>query len=188
MRSKNWRRNIPVHSILAQTPCKNISPSFSYIHYTAHFSIRLRQWIDRQSTTILSTLEIIIVVSVSALTFIPYCILPSWIRFAPLFWLPFSLSIYWFAISSNTNGVISRLLNQRALVFLGNISFEIYMLHGIVITAFVFVWGRLFGYDTVCNPILFAICLVLSIVAAYVFAIIMRIGRYKYKKNFNEKE
>ena len=179
MRSKNWRRNIPVHSILAQTPCKNISPSFSYIHYTAHFSIRLRQWIDRQSTTILSTLEIIIVVSVSALTFIPYCILPSWIRFAPLFWLPFSLSIYWFAISSNTNGVISRLLNQRALVFLGNISFEIYMLHGIVITAFVFVWGRLFGYDTVCNPILFAICLVLSVVAAYIFAIIMRIGRYK---------
>lgn len=151
----------------------------AYQMYIAPFSIRFRQWIDRQSTTILSTLEIIIVVSVSALTYIPYCSLPSWLRFAPLFWLPFSLLIYWFAISSNTQGVISKLLNQRAPVFLGNISFEIYMLHGIVITAFVFVWGRLFGYDTVCNPILFAICLVLSLVAAYVFAIIMRIGRYK---------
>lgn len=151
----------------------------AYRLYTAPFSIHFRQWIDRQSTTILSILEIIIVVSVSALTYIPYCSLPSWIRFAPLFWLPFSLLIYWFAISSNNKGIITKLLSQRALVFLGNISFEIYMLHGIVITAFVFVWGRLFGYDTVCNPILFAICLVLSIVAAYVFAIIMRIGRYK---------
>lgn len=160
----------------------------AYRLYISQFSIRFRQWIDRQSTTILSTLEIIIVVSVSALTYIPYCSLPSWIRFAPYFWIPFSLLIYWFAISSDNKGIISKLLNQRALVFLGNISFEIYMLHGIVITAFVFVWGRLFGYDTVCNPILFAICFVLSIVAAYLFAIIMRIGRYKNKKNFNEKK
>lgn len=151
----------------------------AYRLYTAPFSIHFRQWIDRQSATKLSILEIIIVVSVSALTYIPYCLLPSWIRFAPLFWLPFSLLIYWFAISSNNKGIITKLLSQRALVFLGNISFEIYMLHGIVITAFVFVWGRLFGYDTVCNPILFAICIVLSNVAAYLFAIIMRIGRYK---------
>lgn len=151
----------------------------AYRLYTAPFSIRFRQWIDRQSTTKLSILEIIIVVSVSALTYIPYCSLPSWIRFAPYFWIPFSLLIYWFAISSDNKGIISKLLNQRALVFLGNISFEIYMLHGIVITAFVFVWGRLFGYDTVYNPMLFAICLVLSVVAAYIFAIIMRIGRYK---------
>lgn len=150
----------------------------AYRLYTAPFSIRLKQWIDRQSTSILSTLEIIIV-AMSVLTYIPYCSLPSWIRFAPLFWLPFSLVIYWFAISSNNKGIITKLLSQRALVFLGNISFEIYMLHGIVITAFVFVWGHLFGYDTVCNPILFAICFVLSIVAAYLFAIIMRIGRYK---------
>lgn len=151
----------------------------AYRLYISHFSISFRQWIDRQSTNILSTIEIIIVVSVSALTFMPYCSLPSWIRFAPLFWLPFSLLIYWFAISNDNKGIISKLLSQRALVFLGNISFEIYMLHGIVITTFVFVWGRLFGYDTVCNPILFAICLVLSVVAAYLFAIIMRIGRYK---------
>lgn len=150
----------------------------AYRLYTAPFSIRLRQWIARQSTSILSTLEIIIV-AMSVLTYIPYCLLPSWIRFAPYFWIPFSLLIYWFAISSDNKGIITKLLSQRALVFLGNISFEIYMLHGIVITAFVFVWGRLFGYDTVCNPILFAICFVLSIVAAYLFAIIMRIGRYK---------
>lgn len=155
----------------------------TYRLYTAHFSIRLRQWIARQSTGILSTLEIIIV-AMSVLTYIPYCLLPSWIRFAPYFWIPFSLLIYWFAISSDNKGIISKLLSQRVLVFLGNISFEIYMLHGIVITAFVFVWGRLFGYDTVCNPILFAICLVLSVVAAYLFAIIMRIGRYKNKKEF----
>ena len=151
----------------------------AYRLYTAPFSIHFRQWIDRQSATKLSILEIIIVVSVSALTYIPYCLLPSWIRFAPLFWLPFSLLIYWFAISNDNKGIITKLLSQRALVFLGNISFEIYMLHGIVITAFVFVWGRLFGYDTVCNPILFAICIVLSNVAAYLFAIIMKIGRYK---------
>ncbi|WP_295367846.1 acyltransferase [uncultured Prevotella sp.] len=150
----------------------------AYRLYTAPFSIRLKQWIARQSTSLLSTLEIIIV-AMSVLTYIPYCSLPSWIRFAPLFWLPFSLLIYWFAISNDNKGMISKLLSQRALVFLGNISFEIYMLHGIVITAFVFVWGRLFGYDTVCNPMLFAICLVLSVVAAYIFAIIMRIGRYK---------
>lgn len=155
----------------------------TYRLYTAPFSIRLRQWIARQSTCKLSTLEIIIV-AMSVLTYIPYCLLPSWIRFAPYFWIPFSLLIYWFAISSDNKGIISKLLNQRALVFLGNISFEIYMLHGIVITAFVFVWGRLFGYDTVYNPMLFAICLVLSVVAAYIFAIIMRIGRYKNKKEF----
>ena len=155
----------------------------AYRLYTAPFSIRLKQWISRQSTSILSTLEIIIV-AMSVLTYIPYCLLPSWIRFAPYFWIPFSLLIYWFAISSDNKGIITKLLSQRALVFLGNISFEIYMLHGIVITAFVFVWGRLFGYDTVCNPILFAICLVLSVVAAYIFAIIMRIGRYKNKKEF----
>lgn len=158
-----------------------------YRLYIANIAIRIKQWICRQSAFMLSILDII-VVSISALTFIPYSSLPSCIRLAPLFWLPFSLLIYWFAISSNNKGTITKLLSQRALVFLGNISFEIYMLHGIVITAFVFVWGRLFGYDTVCNPILFAICLILSIVAAYLFAIIMRIGRYMYKKKFNEQE
>lgn len=91
----------------------------------------------------------------------------------------FILSGFVLSMGCGASIKITKLLSQRALVFLGNISFEIYMLHGIVITAFVFVWGRLFGYDTVCNPILFAICIVLSLVAAYVFAIIMRIGRYK---------
>lgn len=91
----------------------------------------------------------------------------------------FILSGFVLSMGCGASIKITKLLSQRALVFLGNISFEIYMLHGIVITAFVFVWGHLFGYDTVCNPILFAICFVLSIVAAYLFAIIMRIGRYK---------
>ena len=158
-----------------------------YRLYITNFSIRIKQWICRQPAFMLSILDII-VVSISALTFIPYSSLPSWIRFAPLFWLPFSLSIYWFAISSNTHGILSRLLKHRALVFLGNISFEIYMLHGIVITLCIYIWGHIIGYDKVCNPMLFVISLAMSIVAAYVFAIIMRIGRYKYKKNINEQE
>lgn len=158
-----------------------------YRLYIANIAIRIKQWICRQSAFMLSILDII-VVSISALTFIPYSSLPSCIRLAPLFWLPFSLSIYWFAISSNTQGVITKLLNQRSLVFLSNISFEIYMLHGIVITLCIYIWGHIIGYDSVCNPILFAICLILSIVAAYLFAIIMRIGRYMYKKKFNEQE
>ena len=158
-----------------------------YRLYITNFSIRIKQWICRQPAFMLSILDII-VVSISALTFIPYSSLPSWIRFAPLFWLPFSLSIYWFAISSNTHGILSRLLKHRALVFLGKISFEIYMLHGIVITLCIYIWGHIIGYDKVCNPMLFVISLAMSIVAAYVFAIIMRIGRYKYKKNINEQE
>lgn len=128
-----------------------------YRFYAMPISGRLKRWIEAQSTILQSIIEITIV-AVASVTWMTFDLLPSWLRFAPYFWLPFSLLIYWFAIAENSRGVISRILSQRMLVFLGNISFEIYMTHGIVINLCIFAWGRLLGYETVCNPIHFVLC------------------------------
>ena len=138
-----------------------------YRLYTMPISIRIKLWVDKQSAMLQSFVEIIIV-AIFFMTWMTFDLLPSWLRFAPYFWLPFSLLIYWFAIAENSRGVISRILSQRMLVFLGNISFEIYMTHGIVINLCIFAWGRLLGYETVCNPIHFVLCLLSTIIVSSV--------------------
>ena len=112
------------------------------------------------------------VLSLVMLPFLFYGSLPSWVRFAPYLWLPFAVLIYWFAVADGAGcGIVPRMLRHRLPVSLGGISFEIYMLHVIVITLCNFVWGRLFGYDTIPNMAHLCLCLLASWLAARVFCV-----------------
>lgn len=137
--------------------------------YSLPVSKNLSQRICFVSPTLLTVCDTL-VVGLCVFTGLVYPSLPSWFRFSMLFWFPFAFLIYWFAVSDGGRGYVSWLLRCRALVAMGGISFEIYMIHGIVMTACVFVWGRVFGYDTVPNAMHFVVCLVVSVAVSKLYS------------------
>lgn len=81
---------------------------------------------------IVSVVEIM-AVAVIFLTFFAYETLPAWFRCSALFWFIMPAFILLFTIFSNNGGVITKLLQRGWMLWLGSISFEIYMIHCIVI-------------------------------------------------------
>ncbi|MDX2106484.1 MAG: acyltransferase [Candidatus Melainabacteria bacterium] len=60
-----------------------------------------------------------------------------WLREIGLVALPFALIIFVFAFEA---GLISKFLRLRPLVFLGNLSFSIYLLHFVLVKSYFFYW------------------------------------------------
>ena len=117
------------------------------------------------------TLLDLLVISVCMSTYWIYVDSPSWFRFSMLFWLPFSLLIYYFSLSDNGCGAGSRLLRVPFLRTLGGLSFEFYIIHVVAVDLVTFAYGRLIGYDNIVHPVLFTMCLCGSFVAAYLLKV-----------------
>lgn len=60
-----------------------------------------------------------------------------WLREIGMVALPFALMIFVFAFET---GVLSKVLQSRILVFLGNLSFSIYLLHFVLVKSYFFYW------------------------------------------------
>lgn len=110
-----------------------------------------------------ATLVESLVIGLCFSTWVVYPYLPSWFRFSALFWIPFSITILWFSLSDGGKGVFSRLFRNRSMLWLGGISFEIYMLHIIGIMLSNAVYGKLFGYDNMNLPVLFAFAVITTV-------------------------
>lgn len=110
----------------------------------------------------LTVFDLLCVAAVAA-TYVAYQYLPSWFRFSMLFWIPFSAVICYFALTDEDGGLVSRLFRSRPVQFLGNISFEIYMLHIIAITVATYIYGHTVGYDNIFMPALAALSLVVTL-------------------------
>jgi len=64
----------------------------------------------------------------------------------PLWWIPCAAIILCSAALNGREGIIGKILLSRPLQWLGNISFEIYMLHFVAIKLFNYLGGPLFGH------------------------------------------
>lgn len=145
----------------------------AYRIYAQPVSVKLKRWLARQSALPLTVCDVLVVGTCVSTAF-AYRLLPLWFRMSMLFWVPFMLLVYWLAVSDGSRGYVSKILRSRALQALGGISFEIYMIHCIVIAVCNFVWGRTFGYGTIPNGTHFAMCLVVTFAVSYTYACLAR--------------
>ena len=138
----------------------------AYRLYSSPSGDRIRRRVSAMNTVQATIAEFCIVLVCVA----TWCIYPSVcmpVRFSAMFWLPFSVTILWFAFAEGGRGMLSRLFRQRTMVWLGGISFEIYMIHLISISLCSAVYGKIFGYYNQNLYLLFVCCLVVTVFAAY---------------------
>lgn len=138
--------------------------------YSSPMSAVVKRRIGVWSPKLLTVCDVL-VAGLCLSTYAVYPYLPSWLRFSMLFWVPFAVLVYWAAVSDGGRGCMARVLRWRAFEALGGISFEIYMIHGIVITLCVFVWGRLVGYDTLPDSVHFVLSLAVSAAVAKLYSV-----------------
>ena len=84
-------------------------------------------------------------------------------RFSIYYWLPLSIIVLVFALEK---GYLSKLISQRQLVYLGEISFSFYMLHELIIRYYSFIFRKMLGLSgnhLMNTVIIFFITLILSI-------------------------
>lgn len=93
---------------------------FSRKKFVSHFS-------TVKKATILEVLSVVIFL----LFFIPHNIFIRGFRFSIYYWIPMCIIIYTFA---QNKGLISKILSNKTLVFLGEISFGFYMIHYLIIS------------------------------------------------------
>ncbi len=87
-------------------------------------------------------------------------------RYSIYYWLPMFLIILAFAISgsSNNKGFISKILSNRYLVWLGEISFCFYLIHVLVIRVMSSIMNKIFtGFELILSSLL---CLIVTLIAS----------------------
>ncbi len=138
----------------------------AYRLYSSPSAADIRQRVQGMTALHASIVELLILLMCVA-TWVVYPSVPMPVRFSAMFWLPFFVVILWFAMADGGRGCLSRLLRQKAMLWLGGISFEIYMIHLIAISVIHAAYGKVFGYYDQNLYIIFAWCLVLTVIAAY---------------------
>ncbi len=87
---------------------------------------------------------------------------------APLWWIPVALLIVTFTALDGNEGIVGKLLTIRPLVWLGEISFEIYILQKLVNNIFCYIVAPFFGhYGIMIYDYSFACTLPLLIIIAW---------------------
>lgn len=99
-----------------------------YSVYRYLYSTGKGKWLCTRSFGQKSLLEILAVIFLVFVICI-FPLIPEKFYYASYYWLPVSLLILLFSLFNISGGVISRFLNQKWMVYLGNISFSIYMIH-----------------------------------------------------------
>ena len=106
-----------------------------YKMYVSDKGVSLRNRLNGSSSLVFSTLELSALMLVVA-TALAYPHLPQRVRTASLFWIAIPLFVYFFAMADKSCGVMSRCLRCKVMLWLGNISFVIYMIHAPVLRIF----------------------------------------------------
>ena len=106
-----------------------------YKLYISDNGIALRDKLNGKSFFTVSLLELSVILLV-VITAILYPHLPQRVRTVSIFWLAIPLFIFFFAMTDKHSGVISRFLQGKTMLWLGNISFCIYIIHAPVLRIF----------------------------------------------------
>ena len=106
-----------------------------YKLYVSDNGIALRDKLNGKSFLTVSLMELSVILLV-VITAILYPHLPQRVRTVSIFWLTIPLFIYFFAMTDKHSGVISKFLQVKTMLWLGNISFCIYIIHVPVLRIF----------------------------------------------------
>lgn len=138
--------------------------------------MRLAGKLKTCSSSCLTIIETIVLVA-PVLTFVAYDYVNEGLRCVSLFWLFVALQLAVFYWGDQQSGGITRIMHSKPIMFLGGISFEIYLIHMFVVPL-----GRSAAYKMGFPPIgivSFAIAFLISVWLAYVAK------RYYVDKVFN---
>ena len=106
-----------------------------YKLYISDNGIALRDKLNGKSFLTVSLMELSVILLV-VITAILYPHLPQRVRTVSIFWLAIPLFIFFFAMTDKHSGVISKFLQVKTMLWLGNISFCIYIIHVPVLRIF----------------------------------------------------
>ena len=106
-----------------------------YKLYVSDNGIALRDKLNGKSFLTVSLMELSVILLV-VITAILYPHLPQRVRTVSIFWLAIPLFIFFFAMTDKHSGVISKFLQEKTMLWLGNISFCIYIIHAPVLRIF----------------------------------------------------
>ena len=106
-----------------------------YKLYVSDNGIALRDKLNGKSFLTVSLMELSVILLV-VITAILYPHLPQRVRTVSIFWLAIPLFIFFFAMTDKHSGVISKFLQVKTMLWLGNISFCIYIIHAPVLRIF----------------------------------------------------
>ena len=106
-----------------------------YKLYVSDNCIALRDKLNGKSFLTVSLMELSVILLV-VITAILYPHLPQRIRTVSIFWLAIPLFIFFFAMTDKHSGVISKFLQVKTMLWLGNMSFCIYIIHVPVLRIF----------------------------------------------------
>lgn len=106
-----------------------------YKLYISDNGIALKDKLNGKSFFTVSLMELSVILLV-VITAIVYPHLPQRVRTVSIFWLTIPLFIFFFAMTDKHSGVISRFLQGKTMLWLGNISFSIYIIHAPVLRIF----------------------------------------------------
>ena len=149
-----------------------------YKLYVSDNGIALRDKLNGKSFLTVSLMELSVILLV-VITAILYPHLPQRVRTVSIFWLAIPLFIFFFAMTDKHSGVISKFLQGKTMLWLGNISFCIYIIHVPVLRIFNSISVHTGIADsTLVHFILFSTILILflHITNKFNIALISRIG------------
>ena len=106
-----------------------------YKLYISDKGIALKDIINSKSSITVSLIELSLILLVVITAFV-YPHLQPRVRTVSIFWLSIPIFILFFAMSDKSNGIISKLLQGKTILWLGNISFCIYIIHAPVLRIF----------------------------------------------------
>ena len=134
-----------------------------YRAYSSQLGIRLRQ----QAISHLSATQSTIIESFSVLTVIiiafAYPFIPQRMATVSLFWIVIPVFILCSSISDKGKGLLSRFLQSRQMLWLGGLSFEVYLLHMPLLRIQNSLWNSLqLEQDTILHIFVFILLLILS--------------------------
>lgn len=116
-----------------------------YRVYRSDMSGRLAAWLDDRGARVVTAMELTAAALVVASYFV-YRELPTNVRCCGLFYIVIPVVVYVFAMTDRRGGALTRLLHAKALVRLGGVTFEIYMLH-LVVARLLSAGARAVGVD-----------------------------------------
>ena len=116
-------------------------------------------------STLLSVVEILVLVA-PAVAFLTYGATNPALRCVSMFWLFVAVQLLLFSWTDNASGLVTRFFHSRSVMFLGSISFEIYLIHMFVVPSARSMAFRM-GFDSV-GPVALLVAAVLSVILSYI--------------------
>ena len=151
-----------------------------YKIYISDQGIALKHKLAGKSSLIVSLIELS-VISLIVITAIVYPHLQPRVRTVSIFWLSIPLTVFFFALSDHGKGVVSRFLQRKTMLWLGNISFGLFIIHVPVLRIFNSVSVQVgIAHLTSIHFILFATILILLSHLANVLCNRLRLSMEKY--------